>query len=161
MIELVNTQTHLSKVVDQISTARRVAIDTESNAYFKYHERICLVQLAIAETAFLIDPLAIHDLKPLGEVFDDSSIEKIFHAGDNDLRGLDRDYGFHARNLFDTSTAATLVDAGPRAGLQTLVKIHAGVELAKPLNIQRSDWSIRPLNLEALKYAANDVLYLS
>ena len=48
---------------------------------------------------------------------------------------------------------------GP-CGTATLAKEHAGVELAKALKIQRSDWSIHPLNPEKLEYAANDVLYL-
>ena len=159
-IELVNTQSRLSEVVDHVSTARRVAVDTEANAFFKYHERICLVQLISAETAFLIDPFALDDIKPLGELLEDASIEKVIYAPHRDLRNFDREWGFHPRNLFDIRMASALVNPQGPAGLPALAKEHAGVELAKELKIQRSDWSIRPLNSEELKYAATDVFYL-
>ena len=158
--ELVNTQSRLSEVVDHLSTAERVALDTESNAFFKYYERICLVQLASAETAFLIDPLAIDDITPIGELLENPSIEKVIDQPHRDMRNFDREWGVHPRNLFDIWTASGLVNPQGPVGLQPLAKEYAGVELAKALKIQRSDWSIRPLNPEKLEYAANDVLYL-
>ena len=158
--ELVNTQSRLSEVIDHLSTAKRVALDTESNAFFKYYERICLVQLASAETAFLIDPLAIGDITPIGELLENPSIEKVIDQPHRDLRNFDREWGVHPRNLFDIWAASGLVNPQGPVGLQPLAKEYAGVELAKALNIQRSDWSIRPLNPEKLEYAANDVLYL-
>ena len=159
-IELVNTQSRLSEVLDHLSASRRVAIDTESNAFFKYHERICLVQLLSAETAFLIDPSVLDDIKPIGQLLEDTSIEKVIYDPHRDLRNFDREWGVHPRNLFDIRTATALVNPQGPVGLQALVKEHAGVELEKALRIQRSDWSIRPLNPEALEYAANDVFYL-
>ncbi len=158
--ELVNTGPHLSEVVDRISRAPRVAVDIESNGFFRYHERVCLVQLAAYETAFLVDPLAIDDIQPLGDLLGDQSVEKVFHGADYDLRSLDRDWGFRVNNLFDTGIAAAFVGS-TRLGLQSVVQEYLGIELAKPIELQRSDWTLRPLSLEALNYAANDVLYLS
>ena len=157
--ELVNAGPRLAEVVSHISRAPRVAVDIESNGFFRYHERVCLVQLASAETAFLVDPLAIDDLRPLGELLSDRSVEKVFHAADYDLRSLDRDWGFRVSNLFDTGIAAAFVGS-EQLGLQSVVKEHAGVELAKPRRLQRSDWTMRPLSPEALNYAAGDVLHL-
>ena len=158
--ELVNTQWRLSEVIYHLSTAERVALDTESNAFFKYYERICLVQLASPETAFLIDPLAIDDITPIGELLENPSIEKVIDQPHRDMRNFDREWGVHPRNLFDVWTASGLVNPQGPVGLQPLAKEYAGVELAKELRIQRSDWSIRPLSPEKLEYAANDVLYL-
>ena len=158
--ELVNTQSHLSEVVDHLSSAKRVALDTESNAFFKYYERICLVQLASAETAFLIDPLAIDDITPIGELLENPSIEKVIDQPHRDMRNFDREWGVHPRNLFDIWTASGLVNPQGPVGLQPLAKEYAGVELVKAPKIQRSDWSIRPLSPEKLEYAANDVLDL-
>ena len=131
----------------------------ESNGFFRYHERVCLVQLATAETAFIVDPLAIDNVGPLGDLLGDQSVEKVFHAADYDLRSLDRDWGFRINNLFDTGIAAALLGS-EQLGLQSVVKEHVGVELAKHRKLQRSDWTMRPLSPEALKYAADDVLYL-
>ena len=158
-IELVVTRSRLAQVVDHISRAPRVAVDIESNGFFRYHERICLVQLATAETAFLLDPLAIEDVQPLGDLMGDGSVEKVFHAADYDLRSLDRDWGFRVSNLFDTSIAAALTGS-TQLGLQAVLQEHVGVELNKHRKLQRSDWTKRPLSAEALTYAANDVLYL-
>ena len=157
--ELVNTETQLAGVVSRLSRAPRVAVDTESNGFFRYHERVCLVQLAADDTAFLVDPLAIGDVRPLGRLLSDQAVEKVFHAAGNDLRSLDRDWGFRVNNLFDTSIAAAFVGS-THLGLQSVLQEHVGLELAKPRNLQLSDWTIRPLSPEALKYAADDVLHL-
>ena len=137
----------------------RVAVDIESNGFFRYNERVCLVQLASTESAFLIDPLALDDVGPLGDLLGDRSVEKVFHAADYDLRSFDRDWGFRVRNIFDTSIAAAFVGS-KQLSLQHAVKEHAGVELAKSRKLQLSDWTKRPLSHEALSYAANDVLHL-
>ena len=158
-IELITGESRLAEVVDHISRAPRVAVDIESNGFFRYHERVCLVQLASAETAFIVDPLAIDDVRPLGKLLGDRSVEKVFHAPDYDLRSLDRDWGFRVNNLFDTSIAAAFAGS-EQLGLQSVVEEHAGVELVKDRKLQRSDWTMRPLSPEALKYAADDVLHL-
>ena len=157
--ELVTTESRLDEVVDCISRTPQIAVDIESNGFFRYPERVCLVQLASAETAFLVDPTAIDDLRPLGDLLGDRSVEKVFHAADNDLRSLDRDWGFRVNNVFDTSIAAAFVGS-EHLGLQSVVEEHAGVKLAKGRRLQRSDWTMRPLTPEMLRYAADDVLHL-
>ena len=51
--ELISTESRLVEVVDHLWSVQRIAVDIESNAFFRYHEHICLVQLASAETVFL------------------------------------------------------------------------------------------------------------
>ena len=157
--EIVSGNLRLAEIVDAISSGTQVAVDIESNGLFRYRERVCLVQLASDHGTFLVDPLSIDDVGPLGDLFSDRSVEKIFHAADYDLRSLDRDWRFRIDNLFDTSIAAALVGT-ERLGLQALVEEHVGVKLAKSKKLQRSDWTKRPLSHKALRYAANDVCYL-
>ena len=159
-IELVETESRLAEVVARVSSAPRVAVDLESNGFFRYHERVCLVQLAAVNATFLIDPLAMDDLRPLGALLADPSVEKVFHAADYDIRSLDRDWGFHVSSLFDTSIAAALVGSS-QLGLKAVVEDQLDVELSKNPKLQRSDWTKRPLSSEALKYAADDVLHLA
>ena len=71
-----------------------VAVDTESNSLYAYHERVCLIQFSIPGEDYLLDPLAIDDLSPLGDLFADPKIEKIFHAAEYDVMVLRRDYDF-------------------------------------------------------------------
>ena len=158
-IELIRTDSHLARVVERLSKAPRIAVDIESNGFFRYHERVCLVQVASAETAFVIDPLAMDDVSPLGDLLGNPAVEKVIHGSSYDILSFDRDWKFRVNNLFDTSIAAAFVGA-KELGLQSLVKEYAGVELAKSRKLQRSDWTIRPLRRESLQYAADDVLYL-
>ena len=158
-IELVRTESHLAGVVRHLSKARRVAVDIESNGFFRYRERVCLVQLASADTAFVVDPLAMGDVGPLGALLGNRSVEKVLHGSHYDLQSFDRDWEFRVNSVFDTSIAAAFVGS-KELGLQSLVKEYAGVELAKSRKLQRSDWTVRPLSREALQYAADDVLSL-
>ncbi len=158
-IELVRDNSRLTEVVEHLLRTPRVAVDIESNGFFRYHERVCLVQLASAETAFLVDPLTIDNVQPLGDLLGDRSVEKVFHAADYDLRSFDRDWGFSINNVFDTKIAAEFVGA-ERVGLQAVVEEYAGVVLAKSPKLQRSDWTMRPLKHEKLQYATDDVLHL-
>jgi ribonuclease D len=104
-----------------------------------------------------VDPLAVSDLSPVGELLGDPGVEKIFHDADYDLRILDRDYGFRARRLFDTRIAAQL--AGEAAvGLAALLDKYVRVKLVK--EHQKADWSQRPLPAAMLAYAAADTEHL-
>ena len=138
----------------------RVAVDLESNGFFRYPERVCLVQLATQDAVHVIDPLSIDDPAPLGKLLADPSVDKIFHSADYDIRSLDRDWGFHVRGLFDTSIAAAFVGS-EKLGLAAVLKEFLDVEVSKEKKLQRADWSRRPLTDEMLQYAAQDVLHLA
>ena len=158
--ELVETTDQLARAADALSRSSTVAVDLESNGFFRYREQICLVQLASTDAVYLVDPLAVGDISPLGELMAEPAVEKIFHASGYDIRSLDRDWGFRVNSLFDTSVAAAFVGS-KRLGLQAVLEEHAGVRLPKPRRLQRSDWTVRPLSDEAMRYAAGDVAYLA
>jgi ribonuclease D len=134
-----------------------IAVDTESNSLFAYHEQVCLIQLSTRTQDWVIDPLAIPDMSPLGPLFDDAHIEKVFHAAEYDLMCLKRDYGFTFNNLFDTMVSARII--GRKAiGLANMLEEFFGVQTDK--RFQRADWSVRPIPPEQLEYAQQDTHYL-
>ena len=149
----------LGSLLTEVSRYPRIALDTESNGFHRYPEKVCLIQVATPVGLYLIDTLAIEDLSPLGDVLADDTIEKIFHAADYDIRSLDRQWGFRVRNLYDTSIAARFTGLS-RLGLGSVIQETFGIELPKEKRLQRADWSIRPLSLEALEYAASDIRHL-
>ena len=157
--EIVTDSTRLRSVVDSALNQPCVALDLESNGFHRYPERICLVQLAISGRIYLVDPLAVDDLEPLGELLASSSVQKTFHAADYDIRSLDRDWSFSVSPLFDTSIAAAFVGSS-RLGLDTLLKECLDVEISKSKRLQRADWTERPLSAELQAYAAEDVRHL-
>ncbi len=145
--------------MERVSRERRIGFDLESNGFFRYPECICLIQFFASRRIYLIDPLAIEDMSPLGEVLANPGVETVLHSGDHDIRSLDRDWGFHVGNLFDTSIAAAFVGS-ERLGLASTLQDFLDVTIPKEKSIQRSDWSIRPLSDTALAYAAGDVRHL-
>jgi ribonuclease D len=154
----VDTPAKLAKAEKSIRTAPVIALDTEYDSFRYFREKLCLLQIQTEERTWLIDPLAGLDLSSLGEVMIDPEILKIFHAGDNDIRILKRDYAFGFRNIFDTHRAASLL--GFRLlSLSTLLETHLGVTLEKKM--QRSRWDLRPLSEEQLDYAALDTAHLT
>src|SRR2546428_10765327 len=153
----IRTDAALAEVVAALRREPLVAADTEAASFHRYRDRIFLVQLSSPRQTAIIDPLAVHDLAPVGELLADPQVEKVFHDADYDLRILDRDYGFHARRLCDTRIAAQL--AGERAvGLAALLDKYLGVRLSK--EHQKADWSRRPLPPAMLEYAAADTRHL-
>jgi ribonuclease D len=142
-----------------IASTTELALDTEGASFHRFVDRVYLLQLSTRQTTGIIDPLAISAamLAPLGDLLENRSVEKVFHDADYDLRLLESDYGWHARNIFDTRVAAQLL--GLRAfGLAALLERYFGVKLDK--KHQRADWSMRPLPKDMLEYAALDTRYL-
>ena len=146
--------------MDTLREQPRIALDLETNGFFRHPERVCLIQIAIPNgRVFIIDPLALEDMAPLGDVLSDERVEIILHSGDHDIRSLDRDWGFRVTSLFDTSIAAAFTGMD-RLGLGTVLESSLGVSISKDKKLQRSDWTIRPLKPKYLDYAADDVRHL-
>ena len=147
----------LQSFVGKLRKQSCVALDTEAASFHRYVDRIYLLQLSSDSETAIIDPLSIKNLKPLGRLLADSSVEVVFHDADYDLRVLDRDYGFRGKRLFDTRIAAQLLGE-PAIGLGPLLEKYFGVHVNK--KYQRADWSQRPLTPEMISYAATDTAYL-
>ena len=158
-IELLTTSGQVSDLARILFHEGCIAIDTESNSRHRYPERVCLVQVATNSKAYLIDTIAVDDMRPIGEVLADDTVVKVIQGAEYDIRCLDREWGFRVRNLFDTSIAARFVGM-QQIGLSALTEILLGVHIPKDARIQKSDWSHRPLSQGALNYAATDVWYL-
>ncbi len=135
-----------------------LALDTEADSLHHYPGRLCLVQIAAADgAAHLVDPLSPADLTPLGAVFADPSVQKVVHAGDNDLSLLKRRFGFSFASVFDTYIAARFLGL-TELGLEALLERQLGVVLGP--SRQKDDWSARPLTPAQESYALDDVRYL-
>ena len=154
---LVETAPQLDRALQAITRQVRFGLDTESNSLYAYQERVCLIQVSIPGTDYLIDPLALPDLAPLGELLADPSIEKVLHGAEYDVLCLQRDFRFRLRNLFDTRMASRSL-GWPRSGLGDLLVRVLGVTISK--RFQRANWGRRPLPQEMLSYARLDTHYL-
>jgi ribonuclease D len=150
----------LEELRSRAQQAGIVGFDTESNGFYAYHERLCLLQLQVEQSTFLVDPQAFAEpegLQPLLHLLADPRIVKISHGAEFDVLALKRELATSLRGLFDTMRAASLLKE-PGLSLDKLVLRHFGVRLDK--SYQRFDWGRRPLPPKALEYAARDVQYL-
>src|SRR6266511_1744197 len=145
----------LGALVDRLRGEPIIALDTESNSFHVYRERVCLLQVSTRTGDFVVDPLAV-DPAPLGEILCDGR-ETVLHGADYDVRCLRREYGWRLPRLFDTMAAARRLGR-TGLGLSALVEGQFGVRLSK--SFQRADWGRRPLTRDQLTYAALDTHYL-
>ncbi|HZQ37848.1 MAG TPA: HRDC domain-containing protein [Dehalococcoidia bacterium] len=146
----------LAEAAASLGRETSIAVDTEADSLHSYWHQTCLLQISSPEHDYVIDPLAV-DPAPLGSLFANPAVEKIMHAGENDVRVLKRDFAFAFTNLFDTMVAARILGY-PRWGLADLLRDAFDVELDK--RYQRYDWAQRPLPPEVLHYAAMDTHHL-
>jgi ribonuclease D len=153
----VNTKPLLQKMIDDLVTQSRVAVDTESNSLHAFREQVCLIQFSSISTDYLVDPLALKDLSALGPIFANPNIEKIFHAAEYDLVCLRRDFGFTFANLFDTMHTARVLGY-PAVGLDRLLNDKFKIQTDK--RHQKANWAVRPLTKEQIHYARLDTHYL-
>lgn len=155
---MVNTPPDLSGLISELRNARSFAYDSEFIGEHSYHPKLCVIQIAIPERIWLIDPLSGIELRDFWQLLADKSIEKIVHAGLPDLEPVYRHLNTPAVNVFDSQIAAAFAGLGFPMGLAKLVKELAGAELAQGLKF--SQWDHRPLSRVQIRYAANDVRYL-
>ena len=142
-----------------IASSPWIALDTEYDSFRYFRDKLCLIQVKTPAMTYLVDPLDGTPPEYLASPFASRQILKVFHAGDNDIRLLHRDFGFTFRNVFDTYRAATLL-GHPNLSLAALVEDCLGIPFPKRKKVQRSIWDIRPLTEEQLTYAAEDTRHL-
>ena len=153
----IDTSQALYTLINTLRSEKRIAVDTESDSLYVYHEKVCLIQFSTNAVDYLVDPLSGIDISALGVIFADPNIEKIFHAAEYDVICLRRDYGFEFTNLFDTMQAARILGL-PKLGLSSLLEEFFSIIVDK--RFQKADWGKRPLSPAMVHYARLDTHYL-
>ncbi len=146
----------LAQLVSTVQQEERIGLDTESNGFHAYYEKVCLVQVATANTDWVVDLIAV-DLKPLIPLLADAKREIILHAAEYDVLCMKRDYGLTFGRIFDTHAAAKVLGI-ERVGLHNLLEDELGIKTT--IDEQKSDWGKRPLSAQQIEYAFADVQFL-
>jgi ribonuclease D len=148
----------LAELIAHLRGVGSFAYDSEFIGELTYVPKLCLIQVASHERIALIDPLAGLDLMPFWELLIDPSVEKVVHAGQQDVEPVIRLTGREPHNLFDTQLAGGFVRMAYPISLSRLVAEVMDVVLGKGLTF--THWDQRPLTAVQLRYAADDVRYL-
>lgn len=153
---LIESDNQLKEMCQKLNeTNDYLAIDTERASGFKYFNKAYLIQVATEKSdIYLIDPINLNDLQVLQNLF--ASKPWILHAATQDLPCL-LELGFKPKEIFDTELAARLLSL-PKVGLAGLLEDELGITLDKEHSAV--NWSIRPLEIDWLNYAALDVEFL-
>jgi ribonuclease D len=154
---LIDLPESFDRMVAALAGEPVLGLDTESDSLYRYFHKVCLIQISARRTDYVLDPLCVPNLGPLGALLADPGVEKVFHAAENDILVLKRDFGFEFVHVFDTMLAARILGYR-RVGLAALLHEKFGVELDK--RTQLTDWGQRPLTAEQLTYACLDSHYL-
>src|SRR4029078_6093456 len=85
-------------------------------------------------------------------------VEKIVHAGRQDLDLFALHAGQIPKPFFDTQIAAAMLGFGPQIAYAKLVQRVHGNKIAKTHTF--TNWSARPLSTDQIAYAAEDVQFL-
>ncbi|MGA2584316.1 MAG: HRDC domain-containing protein [Tepidisphaeraceae bacterium] len=155
---LVGSSDQLAELLEHLRSAGSFAFDSEFIGEMSYVPKLCLIQVATSARVALIDPLVGFDLTPFWQILAEPGIQKIVHAGQQDIEPVFRHIGRPAANLFDAQIAAGFAGLGYPLALAKLVNAVIDVKLTKGLTF--SHWDRRPLSAQQLRYAADDVRFL-
>jgi len=82
---MVHDDDGLRQACETLSKASVIGIDTESDSFWSYQEKVCLIQLSDQDTDYVIDPLSIEDMSPLGPILGNPDVVTILHGADYDV----------------------------------------------------------------------------
>ena len=160
-MQYVTDQRALETLCLTLRQSPRLALDTEFVGEDTFIPRLELIQVATATTAAVIDFPAVSasgSLDAFWELICDAKIEKIVHAGRQDLDLFATHAGQIPKPIFDTQIAAAMVGYGAQVAYAKLVQRLHGTKLAKAHTF--TNWSARPLSDDQIAYALEDVEFL-
>lgn len=160
-MQYVTDQSALETLCQTLRQSSRLALDTEFVGEDTFVPRLELIQVATATTAAVIDFPAVQangSLDAFWELICDATIEKIVHAGRQDLDLFATHAGQIPKPFFDTQIAAAMVGYGAQVAYANLVQRLHGTKLAKAHTF--TNWSARPLSDDQISYALEDVEFL-
>ncbi len=158
-IPIVSTTGALDELCRRLARSDFVAVDTEFMRQTTYWPELCLIQLAGPDDEAIVDPLADGiDLAPFYDLMADPTIEKVFHAGRQDVEIIHHQADLIPLPVFDTQIAAMVCGFGEAVSYGALVKKLQRKNLDKSSRF--TDWSRRPLSDKQLRYALADVTHL-
>ncbi|WP_455246185.1 ribonuclease D [Petrachloros mirabilis] len=159
--QYITDQQRLEELCDRLCDSTQLALDTEFVGEDSFVPKLELIQVASDHVAAVIDFPALEangSLKPFWELICDPRIEKVVHAGRQDLDLFAIHAGQIPKPFFDTQIAAAMLGFGAQVAYANLVQRIHGTRLAKAHTF--TNWSARPLSKEQISYAAEDVHFL-
>ena len=158
-MEFITNSDSLSSKCAKFAESDFITVDTEFLRRDTFWSKLCLIQMASADDAIIIDALSPNlNLTPFFELMRESSVLKVFHSAWQDLEIIAKLSDSLPTPIFDTQIVAKVCGYGDSISYNKLVADITGVQLDK--TSQHTDWSTRPLSQKQLDYAIADVTHL-
>jgi ribonuclease D len=155
----ITTTQELAAACTRLARHPFVTVDTEFLRETTFYPILCVVQIASADEAVVIDALAPGiDLAPFFALMLDEKVLKVFHAARQDIEIVWHRAGVLPHPIFDTQVAAMVLGYGDSISYDQLVQRITGDILDKSNRF--TDWTRRPLTDAQLNYAVSDVTHL-
>jgi len=157
----ITTTAALERLCHQLHASADIALDTEFVGEDSFVPKLELIQVASPAVSAVIDFPAVQadgPLDALWELICNPQVNKIVHAGRQDLDLFAVHAGQIPKPFFDTQIAAAMLGFGAQAAYANLVQRIIGTKLAKAHTF--TNWSARPLSHDQIAYAAEDVQFL-
>jgi ribonuclease D len=158
-IQPITSTSELAAACARMSAYPFVTVDTEFLRETTYYPLLCVVQMASADEAVVIDALAPGiDLSAFYALMANENVMKVFHAARQDIEIIWHAVKLIPHPVFDTQVAAMVLGYGDSISYDQLVQRITGDALDKSLRF--TDWARRPLSEPQLRYAISDVTHL-
>ena len=158
-MDLITSTEALESACARLAAHPFVTVDTEFLRETTYYPKLCLIQMASSEDAYLVDPLAEGiSLEPFMALMADRNVVKVFHSARQDLEIVWNLGGIVPEPLFDSQVAAMVCGYGDSVSYEQLASDLAKARIDKSSRF--TDWSRRPLTDAQLTYALSDVTHL-
>ena len=156
--ESISSIDDLRQFCDELSDAPVIGFDTEFVSEDRYRPQLCLIQVAAGDRLAIIDPLKMHSTAPFWDLLVQPGRTVIAHAAREESRFCYQFTNQPIAGLFDTQLAAGFSGMEFPISLGNLVNRLTGKTLAK--GESRTNWRHRPLSVDQLHYALQDVTEL-
>jgi ribonuclease D len=158
-MQLITTTAELAAACERLSNHPFVTVDTEFLRETTFWPKLCVVQMASADEAVIIDAIADGiDLTPFFELMNNEKVVKVFHAARQDIEIVWHRAKIIPHPIFDTQVAAMVLGYGDSISYDQLVQRTTGGHIDKSSRF--TDWARRPLTDQQLTYAIADVTHL-
>jgi ribonuclease D len=156
---IITTTAELAAACKRLARFDVVTVDTEFMRETTYWPKLCIIQMASPEEAFIVDAEAPDlSLDPFFKLMGNEHVMKVFHAARQDIEIVYHRGGLIPHPVFDTQVAAMVCGFGDSVSYDQLVNRLTGAKLDKSSRF--TDWSRRPLSERQIEYALADVTHL-
>ncbi|MDR3763463.1 MAG: HRDC domain-containing protein [Acidobacteriota bacterium] len=154
----IDSAPEFERLLDDLASQSVIGLDTEFISEGRYEPELCLVQLSTPKEIYVVDPLAVSDLRPMWKLLASDGREVITVAARQEIKFCVKGADAPPAKLMDLQVAAGLLGFGyPLSHTNLCLRVlNAKVNGGESF----TDWRKRPLRPVQLEYASDDVRHL-